>query len=406
MNNNMIRGINYIDSIHYECGMIEDRFDNIYVCDINSMLVFPAPKDLKDSPYIKFSFVYGMYTLLDQCSNIADYTVKRQHTYPYQNIKRLYGAASHLNLFTKSSNAYLKGKKIPHVALSDYCPFTFGIEYETATGVIPEDDCFNTGLIPLRDGSITGNEYTTTILEGDKGLYLIDKHISLLNQYTDFNRDCSIHIHFGNYPLNKNAILTLNNLCSCLTGQLLTILPEYAFSTHNYKANGKDYCTPLRVYETFEQMYTNLTNMTFFGDFHQPHPNDPDKSAKWNIHSRYKMCNFINLLCYNGGKTVEFRFLKPTQNKHVLYFWLYMLNAIMLYAIKYQHLSTREMLDIFPNLSLQDITNDVYPIEIARDLNLAIVELNIIKRNQYNCGDKCGELIHFQNNFKLSTNLI
>lgn len=402
----LIRGINYIDDSHYECGLIEDVYTNIYICDLQTGDIFPALNSLKTSPYITFSMRDGMYIINTQTNNLQQHKIKYQHVYPYQKIKRYYGAANNLKIFTKTVNNYLKQQKIINTSFSELCPFTFGIEYETSIGVIPEEECFAKGLIPLRDGSITGNEYTTTILSGDKGLFLINDHFNLLNKYTDFNKDCSLHIHFGGFPLDKNAILALNNLCFTLTDDLLSILPLYAFSTHCYKQNGKDYCKPLSWYSSFEEMYQNLTNMAFFGDFHQPHPNDVDKLAKWNIPTRYHMCNFINLLCYNGGKTVEFRFLKPTKNKHVLYFWLYILNALMLFAIKYKNLSTKQMYQMFYSLNLKTIIRDIYPFDVVEDLITAIEDMVIIRATQRNNGDKCGEFSHFENDFKLSKLLI
>lgn len=403
----MIRGINYIDETHYECGMIQDSLSNIYVCDMNTGTILPALNKLKTSKFLKFSFEYGCYIIIAQSNpEFIHHDIKQQHVYPYQKIARHYGAENNLKLFTKTVRDYLKTTSIPKTVFGTLCPFTYGIEYETSIGVIPEEECFEKGLIPLRDGSITGNEYTTTILEKHSGVYLIDKHFELLNKYTDFNRDCSLHIHFGNFPLDKSAILSLNNLCACMVERLMTLLPTYAFQTHRYKANGKDYCRPLQFFNTFEDMYKQLTTMSYLGDFHQPHPADPDKKAKWNIPTRYQMCNFINLLCYNGGKTIEFRFLKPTKNKHILYFWLYLLNAFMLFAIKYKHLTVEQMNVLYSSLSLQKIISNVYPDDVATELEKAIKELKIIRAIQCNNGDKCGEFTHFENDFKLSKTLI
>lgn len=402
----LIRGITYIDSTHYECDMIDDNYTNIYIYDHQTGATLPALNSLKTSPYITFSLKEGIYIINAQVDFLKFHTIKCPYIYPYNKIPRYYGATNNLKIFTKTVNNYLKQQKIPKTIFANLCPFTFGIEYETSIGVLPEEECFEKGLIPLRDGSITGNEYTTTILQGDKGLFLINEHFKLLNKYTDFNRDCSMHVHFGGFPLDKNAILALNNLCASLTGCLGQILPQYAFYTHKYKQNGKDYCKPLTWYDSFEAMYTNLTGMPFLGDFHQPHPNDIDKRAKWNIPTRYHMCNFINLLCYKGGKTVEFRFLKPTKNKHVLYFWLYILNALLLFAIKYKDLSTGNMVKLFSTQSLQSILAIVYPIDIATDLVAAIEDMKILRIIQSNNGDKCGEFSHFEDNFKLSKLLI
>ena len=51
----MIRGINYIDNHHYECGMIVDTYTNIYIYDAVSGIILPAPYTFKSSPYIQFA---------------------------------------------------------------------------------------------------------------------------------------------------------------------------------------------------------------------------------------------------------------------------------------------------------------------------------------------------------------
>lgn len=402
----MIRGINYIDNSHYECDLIQDNYTNIYIYDLQTLQILPALNTLKTSPHVVFSVRDGMYVLKNQLNNNFVYNIKRKHIYPYQRILRCYGADTHLNIFSKTTNTYLKTQKIKNQIFSSLCPFTFGIEYETSIGAIPEEECFEKGLIPLRDGSITGNEYTTPVLSGDKGLFLINQQINLLNQYTDFNRDCALHIHFGGFPLDKNAILALNNLCTILVSDLLDITPAYTFATRHYKANGKDYCKPLDWYSSFEEMFLHLTNMPFLGDFYQPHPNDLEKKAKWNIPTRYHMCNFINLLCYNSNKTIEFRFLKPTKNSHVLYFWLYILNAIMLYAIKYKNLPIKQMRQLFGLTTVKTIIADVYPADVANALTQAVNDMFVLRTTQRNNGDNCGEFTHFENNFKLSKLLI
>lgn len=48
---------------------------------------------------------------------------------------------------------------------------TFGIEFETSKiKFVPNDILMKYGLIPLRDGSIRGYEYTTIPLTGTEGI--------------------------------------------------------------------------------------------------------------------------------------------------------------------------------------------------------------------------------------------
>lgn len=170
--------------------------------------------------------------------------------------------------------------------LSEYLKYTFGLEFETSQGYVPEDICFRDGLIPLRDGSISGIEYSTVVLEGNKGISLMEQQLESLRRYTDFDKECSLHIHIGGFPLEKDKLFNLYRLCKCLEADLSQIVPKFTFHTSQYKANHKDYCNPLASYRNFEQMYEHLVGRKFFNDFTQPHPNDVRREAKWRIPTR------------------------------------------------------------------------------------------------------------------------
>lgn len=402
----MIRGIIAINDKCYEFGNMKDSITNIYIYDFKCHTLFPAVSTLKSSPYVVFDNNIGAYALTFTAPQ--DYNFKTFNTglYPYQSITRLYGAESHLNKFQMALKQAYKTIKIPKYTLAKYLPYTFGLEYETSMGAVPEDECYSKGLIPLRDGSITGVEYSTPVLADNFGCHMIQQQMDTLNQYTHFNKECALHIHFGGFPVKPNAILALNNLCAQLPELVYNLVPSASFRTNTYKANGKNYCAPLQWYVSFEELYQDYVGQNYFGDLYQPHPADLEKRAKWNIKSRYKSCNLINMLCYNSAKTVEFRFLRPTRNAHIIYFWLYTLNAILQYADKTKDLSIIEMNHKYTTLSLQDIFKEIYPAEIVEQLMLAKHELQTLRTNQRLNGDVCGADIIFENNFKLSNNLI
>jgi hypothetical protein len=87
--------------------------------------------------------------------------------------------------------------------------YSFGFEFETSGGNIPLEELYRTGLMPLRDGSISGHEYTTIPLVGDFGLSVLENQINLLNKYTIIDKECSMHIHLGGYPIVKKPLCLL-----------------------------------------------------------------------------------------------------------------------------------------------------------------------------------------------------
>lgn len=343
-----------------------------------------SKKALKD--ILIFSNKRGMYLskigMTEDCILQELYT-KGYGEFPY-NIQRNYEAIDSLELF--------KGKqkilgRVVKKEYHKYLKYSFGLEFETSRGYIPEDLCFRDGLIPLRDGSITGIEYSTVILNGDKGIQLLKQQLVTLDKYTEFDKDCSLHVHIGGYPLSEDKIYRLYSVCKYIERDLQNILPPQTFDTKYYKTNGKDYCKRLSNYLSFEHLYKGIVGRGFFGDFTQPHPRDIYRKRKWEINSRYFWVNFVNILCYNVNKTVEFRFLRPTYSFNKIMTWLYILNAIMLYAESEDSL-----------VSLRNIIRHVYSKDLSEKVLLGIKLLKILKESQVSQNDLSGSNTYMERN--------
>lgn len=309
--------------------------------------------------------------------------VKGKDNFPYV-LARKYEAVEN---FSKFKDRQVLEKNTKYL-ISDYLKYTIGLEFETSIGYIPEDKCYSNGLIPLRDGSITAPEYSTIILEGNYGISLLNQQLKVLKEYTDFNKDCSLHIHFGNFPLKPDKIYNLYRLCKILEPQFEFILPPYTFYTEKYKSNGKSYCKKLEYYSSFEKMYNKLVGKPFFGDFTQPHPCDLYRNRKWQISTRYVWCNFINALCYNVNKTIEFRFLRPTYNFKKILLWLYIFNAMLKYAETY---------NVENCVNINNILITIYPQNLADELINGIENLLTQTLYQRNNGDYIGSGINMEN---------
>lgn len=326
--------------------------------------------------------------------SIVDYPVdnflveqyqKGMGKFPYT-FSRRYEAIESFNIF--------KGRQkvinLESFDITPYLHYTFGLEFETSMGYVPENLCFRDGLIPLRDGSISGLEYSTVVLEGNEGLSLLKQQIETLKKYTAFNKECSLHIHLGGFPLNPDAIYRAYLVCKSLEGEMENIVPPLTFKSGQYKENGKDYCMKLRTYRNFNQMYEHLVGRRFFGSFTQPHPLDLNREAKWRIPTRYYAVNFINLLCYNVNKTVEFRFLRPTYQFNKILLWLAIFNAILKYAEDVTNMQS------YREISLGDVIRHVYPTEIANKVWSGVTRLRILVANQTSNGDYIGRDIEFE----------
>lgn len=326
--------------------------------------------------------------------------------FPYYSIRRRYDAESSLHIMhpIKENDKYYKNPDVLKLLGG-----TFGIEFESNGGYIPEHECFRNGLIPLRDGSISGIEYATNIMSPTaEGFSQLRRQCDSLHKYTGYDKECSLHIHFGGYPMLKDPrfIFALYYTGVKLQNALSGYLPEYTFKTSLYKNSGKDYCNALPMLQSFGEVYSFLSEGTsFLGSLTAPHPNDSRHEAKWNVHSRYYWMNLINLCFYKSPKTIEFRFLRPSHNYNKIVNWIFIMNAIILFAQKVveecdttpdspnMHLSQCIRLKLAGQVNpIKCVLMEVYPRKVVESLMnfLTILKANV--HYQESCDDKIGVL--------------
>lgn len=349
-----------------------------------------------------FSVSDGLYLWKKEFKNIEIFRLthtKGIQLYPYS-FSREYEAVQHTKLFKNKQEllynfSFLGAEEIP---------YTFGIEFETSCGCIPEPLCFRDGLIPLRDGSINGPEYSTVVMQGNKGINLLFQQLETLRKYTHFNKECALHMHLGGYPVSKKYIFTLYSLCKQLESDFIKMTNRDVFKTSRYKATGKDYCTMLDEYSSFSEMFRSMVGVEYSGSLTSAHPDDMDRNQKWHIHSRYKCVNFINMLCYESPKTVEFRFLRPTYNFTKIYTWLLLFSAILkfaeLYTKRFGECSYRDIFVRSRNegvkYDIKSICKAVYSSELASYLSDRIDELVVVSKSQLLNADYSGSDTSFE----------
>ena len=329
--------------------------------------------------------------------------IKGQHLYNYS-FEREYEAINHLDLFA-GNEMLLKPTRI--IGANDI-KYTFGIEYETACGMIPEHLCFRDGLIPLRDGSITGVEYSTTVLKKENGINLIRQQLETLNEYTEFNKECALHMHLGGFPVRGSYTFSLYSLFFLLQEDIKKYCNEWVYNTSQYKNSRKDYCKRLPEFESFREMYENMVGIKWSNSMRKPHPNDVDRSHKWNIATRYYNVNFINMLCYESPKTIEFRFLRPSFNFTKIYTWLLVFNAILKtaeeFTAKYGSLSPNAMykacykeFSLTHTATLLDIVHYAYEGDLKDIIKECLNKICLSSRKQKIVGDFIGNDTKYEN---------
>lgn len=233
---------------------------------------------------------------------------------------------------------------------------TFGLEFETTKGFIPERIINNYGLIPLRDGSISGIEYVTVPLQGDKGLQYVIDIVKILKNRTIYDNTCSLHQHIGNVPRTKEFILAFFKLTCAVQNEIFEMFP--LFKKYNFRIKNKNYSKPYPIYDLLSQMdsvintnnidqnfnvlYQYLSGGQHFNDVGNDlnnvnfHPSDPNGNQKWLCRTRYYVHNMIPII-FGNKQTIEFRVHTPTYDVNKIVPFM-LLNSILInYTIQNQN---------------------------------------------------------------------
>lgn len=363
-----IKGIVYFSPVYVEFGYFTKSPDNIPV-EYNGELNYIMSKDCCTAP-IYWNNSGGYYTFNRNNANNLKTISKHSFFYP---IDKCYN-------FSKLA---LKARKIGIVPELEYKfihEFTFGIEYETSAGNIPWLELLENNLVPLYDGSITGHEYVTfplTYLE----LPLIRKHLSLLSTYTLYDKNCSLHVHFGGFPIKYEVIDRMCKFWKYFQWDLLNYMPSWSYYVERYKSNGKPYNRPLTVFN-LKSFYNNYTGNEYTddGSFFLPNRYDEEELKKWEVHGRYYNMNIMHLISGNSHKTVEFRFLRPTTNYCEIKWYLLVLGAFLKFSMSSKCIPYKE-------ITVEKVISFVFPQTISDKLISEGKKLYHLHKIQINNGD-------------------
>lgn len=241
---------------------------------------------------------------------------------------------------------------------------SFGLEFETRGGTIPEKLLPQLGLVPLRDGSLRLDdgkepyEYTTVPFSGAKGLETIKAICDELKKRCIFDESCSFHIHIGNIKYDEVTIMAYYMLLQNIQEEMYSMFPLYKRSEREYLRKPKDYNSPLpnigllsntlfkKKYDTKTEFNSDVTKyfskvIEFLTDGQHTQVKDWDTNqtfhplgnTKWNIHSRYHNFNFNNLV-FSNTRTLEARIHPATFNFTKVANWLFICIALVTYAEK------------------------------------------------------------------------
>jgi hypothetical protein len=356
---------------------------------IDNVVYYGIYENVKD--FFIFDENIGYYIPITETTGISK--LPGLGGFPYS-FARNYEAIFNFNVFSDKQAVNENKEYWAAKYLSD---FTFGFEFETSCGYIPQMECYKNGLIPLRDGSITGLEYSSVVLDGNKGLNLLHQQLEQLKAHCRYDKECSLHIHVGGFPVYDKHILALYKVAKVFEKKITPYMPKWTYSTRYYKASRKDYCKKLwEDISTFDQLYLTIAEQSYQRNLYENHPADPDRVQKWRVNSRYRWINLVNMLCYKGPKTVEFRFLRPTFDETKIVFWLLLLTSIMRYAIKLVD-EDKDVDEELKTFTLTRFINEMFEIKDAKQIKLFLKDLKVAIAAQNDINDYYGGHTELEN---------
>lgn len=329
-NNSVIEGVISIDEHGYNLGFFSMTDKNITINTINGRYLAINEGIFENNKTYRERLSDGEYyhiQMLDarEFGKMRPPSNEYKTSLPYDSGGVL---KNYIAVYDKLDVELSENVKNYHSVLGN---LTFGLEFETVAGFVPDRIIYQTGLIPLRDGSISGLEYVTIPLSGEKGLQTVINASKCLEKRTRYDETCALHLHLGNIPRTPEFILAFFKLTCFLQNEMYTLFPLY--KKYNFKVKNKNYSEPYDIYDliskmdcsitpdkinsNFEVLYSYLSMGESFSalnnnlDNVKNHPADREGRAKWNIRTRYHLNNFIPLI-FGNKQTIEFRIHTPT----------------------------------------------------------------------------------------------
>jgi len=331
--------------------------------DIAEIGYFSLPEGYKvwDYPLIQLpnaSYVTRLGAPWYLASKIKEYEVsyeeKSEFNYTCSD-SVLSSAAAKFEIRYKKLNPIIKESKAIKEIAKSYSKYSYGYEFESVTGKIPQRVLAKLGLIPLRDGSVSGYEYSTIPYSGLKGFSALYDVTKALDRHTTYNDSCSLHIHIGGYPRTEKHLLALFKLLCFIEDDIYNMFPIY--KRQNYGVKNKDYTKPLpskyllsqidgflinadstSIKNNFEYLFDYLAmGKGYYQNFNRQldnvdhHPNDPGSSSKWQIKTRYHWVNLIPII-FTNHKTIEFRIHTPTYDYNKIMLFTMLCTEILAFA--------------------------------------------------------------------------
>ena len=280
--------------------------------------------------------------------------------------------------------------------------YSFGLELETISGILPiyVDDYLN--YLSIRDGSLKdedgneyGLEYVSGVLIGDTGLLQAKRLCNELTKRCIVNKKCGVHVHLGGTKFNNELVVYLYKLCLIVEKELFNMMPlsrrknEYCkkLKPINMRFTEEDLNDPSKYNSLIEEYYTQIyTYVSATGELPSSKANKKTQhplGAKCGYNhntARYCWMNFVPTIFDtrgNGHNTIENRLMAGSTNFNKVKNWILLNMGLLWFAENHKRLIALN----------QDITLS-YIMELAYPKNhMEIVEYIQLRTSKFSSDD-------------------
>lgn len=384
-------------------------------------------KAIDEQVALKYGYIESIYDgnfyCLEHCTEADLQKIKTPHIPPEEktNTYSLDDDKSYRKVLEdKYESNSIKIPSFYELFCKKYIPYTYGCEFETQNGFVPQRIREPLGFRHCRDGSLDGGqEYVSVPMSGGKGLSVLEKMCEELTKRCTLSNKCSLHIHFGNTRRDKLYIVSLWYLFTRIQEDFRHYFP---FSrTNSIREDGKIYANLLppvlpnldnlmnkeeeefknliseafnSIYcflnrnhplgETFEQEFVKETKTKYINNkpeqfysyrlkqhkFTTKLPVHAVQGRKWDKKERYLAMNILNLF-FSNSRTVEMRIHEATTNFSKVFAYLCICVSILKYAENFNKVFNSK------SMSLEDIIKDHFDSKMS---NILIDYMNMRKR--------------------------
>ena len=206
--------------------------------------------------------------------------------------------------------------------------YTFGVELETcrSSSVYP-NDMINWKAV--YDGSTSGLEYVSGVLQGNKGLKTIQAMCTHLNDYdARVDKTCGVHIHIGDAIFNRRFSIMVLKLCLAIEDDIYKMLPQSRQINSYCKRLPKEQIERMNFHNYKDTLGKIIQNCIISRQYNKKknHPGGHYNSE------RYYWVNITNYSTTTGTNTIEFRPHSGSLDYRKIYNWLLVCMSIVKFA--------------------------------------------------------------------------